>query len=334
MTQDTWSIGELAAGTGVPVKTLRYYSDSGLLPVAARSTGGHRRYGPEAWERIRLIRRLRALGTSIAVITRVVTGECSLGELVATELEMVQERLTELRWRQATLGALDECPSEERLRRLEILARVQRLPQAHRSLTDHWYRELSATMPKRRLDIMVAMLSPGPPQDPDPASALAYAELHLLASTPSFTRWTQDHEEELRDAPAFYGEIDEAAALTAAAVAQGLPPGAGDAVNAFVSAHARARGESDTPAFREHLHGLVSRSSGFDPRLERYWALVGTATDGRVLNMTVAHKWLTRGLSLSISDSAPSTSRGSTSGKAGRRHRHTDSPKIARTSAH
>ncbi|MEV7729659.1 MerR family transcriptional regulator [Streptomyces sp. NPDC087917] len=304
MTYDTWSIGELAAGTGVSVKTLRYYSDSGLLPVADRSAGGHRRYGTEAWERIRLIRRLRALDTPIATITQVVTGERSLGDLVAAELEAVEERLTELRWRQATLMALDGCPGEERLRRLELLARVQRLPEARRTLTDHWYRELSGAMPQRRLDIMIAMLSPDPPQDPDPDTALAYAELHLLISTPGFTRWTSDHDQEMRDAPAFYGEIDDAAALTAAAVTQGQPPSAGDAVNAFVSAHARARREPDTLAFRAYLHGLVSKSSGFDPRLERYWALVGAVTGGRVLNMTVAHRWLTAGLSLSIADAA------------------------------
>ncbi|MFD8638418.1 hypothetical protein ACFV17_40775, partial [Streptomyces sp. NPDC059656] len=110
--------------------------------------------------------------------------------------------------------------------------------------------------------------------------------------------------------------IDEAAAMTAVALAQGLPPGAGDAVDAFVSAHARARQESDTHAFRAYLHGLVSRSSGFDPRLERYWALVGTATGGRVLNMTVAHRWLTDGLSISIAGSAPGTPTGSGSGEA------------------
>ncbi|MFK8905594.1 MerR family transcriptional regulator [Streptomyces sp. YS-3] len=304
MTHDSWSIGELAAGTGVPVKTLRYYSDSGLLPVAGRSTGGHRRYGPEAWERIQLIRRLRALDTPIATITQVVTGECSLGELVSSELEAVQERLAELHWRQAALQSLDDCPGEERLRRLEILSRVQRLPQAHRTLTDHWHRELSAAMPKPRLDIMIAMLSPGPPQNPDPATVLAYAQLHLLISTPDFNRWTQDHGDEMRDARAFYEEIDDVAVLTASAVARGLPPSAGEAVNAFVSAHARARRESDSAAFRVHLHGLVSRSSGFDPRLERYWALVGTVTGGRVLNMTVAHRWLTQGLSISIAEAA------------------------------
>ncbi|MFB7054879.1 MerR family transcriptional regulator [Streptomyces vinaceus] len=304
MTQTTWSIGELADGTGVPVKTLRYYSDSGLLPVAGRSTGGHRRYGPDAWERIRLIRRLRALDTPIAAITQVVTGESSLGELVTTELEAVQDRLAELRWRQATLKALDDCSGEERLRRLEILARVQQLPQAHRTLTGHWGRELNGSMPDRRLDIMVAMLSPEPPADPAPATVLAYAELHLLIHTPGFTRWTRDHEEEMRNGPAFYAEIDEAAALTAAAVSRGLPPRAGDAVNAFVSAHARALRETDTPAFRAFLHGVVSRSSGFDPRLERYWGLVGTVTEGRVLNMTVAHRWLTEGLSISMAEAA------------------------------
>ncbi|MYT19835.1 MerR family DNA-binding transcriptional regulator, partial [Streptomyces sp. SID7760] len=238
VTHTTWSIGELADGTGVPVKTLRYYSDSGLLPVAGRSTGGHRRYGPDAWERIGLIRRLRALDTPIAAITQVVTGESSLGELVATELGAVQERLVELRWREATLQALDDCPGDERLRRLEILARVQQLPQAHRTLTAHWGRELSGSMPERRLDIMVAMLSPEPPTDPVPATVLAYAELHLLINAPGFTRWTRDHNEEMRNGPAFYAEIDEAAVLTAAAVSRGLPPHAGEAVNAFVSAHA------------------------------------------------------------------------------------------------
>ncbi|MGW1784875.1 hypothetical protein ACWCQQ_38085 [Streptomyces sp. NPDC002143] len=81
-----------------------------------------------------------------------------------------------------------------------------------------------------------------------------------------------------------------------------------------MSAHARARQESDTPTFHAHLHAPVSRSSGFDPRLERYWALVGTATGGRVLNMTVAHRWLTDGLSISIDRNARRTPRDSGSG--------------------
>ncbi|MEV0963983.1 MerR family transcriptional regulator [Streptomyces sp. NPDC049910] len=56
------TIGELAERAGVTVKTVRFYSDRGLLPASGRSTGGHRRYGPEALDRLRLIRSLRELG--------------------------------------------------------------------------------------------------------------------------------------------------------------------------------------------------------------------------------------------------------------------------------
>ncbi|CAM5310591.1 MerR family transcriptional regulator [Streptomyces californicus] len=49
---DRYAIGELAERAGVTVKTVRFYSDRGLLPEASRTTGGHRRYGPEAAERL------------------------------------------------------------------------------------------------------------------------------------------------------------------------------------------------------------------------------------------------------------------------------------------
>ncbi|MEU3957985.1 MerR family DNA-binding transcriptional regulator, partial [Streptomyces achromogenes] len=52
----TLSIGDLAARARTTVKTIRFYSDQGLLPEAARSSGGHRRYGPDALARLRTIR--------------------------------------------------------------------------------------------------------------------------------------------------------------------------------------------------------------------------------------------------------------------------------------
>src|SRR2546430_11048257 len=39
------SIGELARLSGVPVKTIRYYSDIGLLPADGRTSGGYPPYG-------------------------------------------------------------------------------------------------------------------------------------------------------------------------------------------------------------------------------------------------------------------------------------------------
>ncbi len=43
-----YTIGELARGTGLSVKVVRFYSDRGLVPPADRSPAGHRRYGYEA----------------------------------------------------------------------------------------------------------------------------------------------------------------------------------------------------------------------------------------------------------------------------------------------
>ncbi|WP_236653668.1 helix-turn-helix domain-containing protein [Streptacidiphilus melanogenes] len=118
------SIGDLATRTGLPVKTIRYYSDIGLLPENGRSRGGHRRYTADALSRLRLIQRLRALDTPIAAIATVMTGERSLGDLVSCELDTVQAHIRELTWRQGMLQALDDCPELERLRRLALLAEV------------------------------------------------------------------------------------------------------------------------------------------------------------------------------------------------------------------
>lgn len=58
---DLLKIGELAARTGVSVRSLRYYETRGLL-ASDRSTGGQRLYQPEAVDRVLLIQQLFAAG--------------------------------------------------------------------------------------------------------------------------------------------------------------------------------------------------------------------------------------------------------------------------------
>jgi DNA-binding transcriptional MerR regulator len=58
-------IGELARRSGLPVKTLRYYEDFGLLPARGRSVGGYRLFGEESLRRLEFIRRLKTLGLSL-----------------------------------------------------------------------------------------------------------------------------------------------------------------------------------------------------------------------------------------------------------------------------
>lgn len=66
MDSDTlYSIGELSRRTGLTVKTIRFYSDRGIVPPTDRSPAGYRLYGPDALARLDLVRTLRELGARL-----------------------------------------------------------------------------------------------------------------------------------------------------------------------------------------------------------------------------------------------------------------------------
>ncbi len=63
------SIGEIAKSSGLPVKTIRYYTDIGLLtPQVQRSPSGYRLYDAGVLNRLAFIRRTQALGLSLSEI--------------------------------------------------------------------------------------------------------------------------------------------------------------------------------------------------------------------------------------------------------------------------
>jgi MerR family mercuric resistance operon transcriptional regulator len=61
-------IGELARAAGVGVETVRFYERRGLLPASERTVSGYRTYGAEDLERLRFIRRAKALGFELREI--------------------------------------------------------------------------------------------------------------------------------------------------------------------------------------------------------------------------------------------------------------------------
>ena len=75
------SIGELARLGGVTVKTVRYYSDHGLLP-SRRTAAGHRRYDADAVARLELIRTLRSLGIDLPTVRAVLERERTLADVL------------------------------------------------------------------------------------------------------------------------------------------------------------------------------------------------------------------------------------------------------------
>lgn len=59
------NIGEAAALSGLPAKTLRYYEDIGLVRPSGRGANNYRAYGGGDVRRLAFVRRARALGFSV-----------------------------------------------------------------------------------------------------------------------------------------------------------------------------------------------------------------------------------------------------------------------------
>lgn len=65
-------IGEAAAKSGLPVKTIRYYDDIGLLtPTVERSDSGYRLFTPHVIDRLAFIKRAQSLGLRLEEVKEI-----------------------------------------------------------------------------------------------------------------------------------------------------------------------------------------------------------------------------------------------------------------------
>ncbi|MCP9829000.1 heavy metal-responsive transcriptional regulator [Synechococcus sp. Lug-A] len=97
-------IGALAGRSGLPVKTLRYYEELGLLPAIGRSEGGFRLFAEESLRRLEFIRRLKTLGLSLEEIQGCLAvhdaGELPCGDIeiqLGRQIERIDGQIKELR---------------------------------------------------------------------------------------------------------------------------------------------------------------------------------------------------------------------------------------------
>jgi len=66
--EQTKLIGSVAKESGVPIKTIRYYEELGLLKTSGRTEGGFRIFNPDVLTRLNFIKRAQRLGLSLAEI--------------------------------------------------------------------------------------------------------------------------------------------------------------------------------------------------------------------------------------------------------------------------
>lgn len=132
----------LADACGVSASTLRHYERLGLIPGAARTQAGYRRYPPATVDRVRLIQRALMIGFSLKDLATVLS-RCERGAAPCRRVRaLVGDRLTALEQHLRDLTALrDEMhelldewdrrlagtPIEQRARLLDLLAGHPRL---------------------------------------------------------------------------------------------------------------------------------------------------------------------------------------------------------------
>lgn len=108
------TIGQLAAGGGVGVETIRFYQRKGLLETPTRETG-IRRYGSEDLRRLRFIRQAQAAGFTLEEIRELLELDSSedrsrARELAGSRIESLDAKIAELeRARNALKRLAAEC---------------------------------------------------------------------------------------------------------------------------------------------------------------------------------------------------------------------------------
>lgn len=146
----TMRIGELAAQTGVPTKTIRYYEEIDVLPSPERAANGYRTYGPAAIERLLFVRDSRNTGLSLTEISSILTlreqGESTCNHvlgLLEAHIKDIDINIKSLRKTRRQLAALTERARQldpsgcNDPNRCQTIAEAGIMPTRHRSGPNH-----------------------------------------------------------------------------------------------------------------------------------------------------------------------------------------------------
>jgi DNA-binding transcriptional MerR regulator len=309
-----YSIGALARLAGLPVRTIRFYSDSGLVPEAGRTPAGYRIYDRDAVERLGLVRTLRDLGIDLPTIRKVLEREVSVANVAAAHAAALDIQIRGLRLRRAVLRAVAERSATNPQmdnKEVDLMNKLAQLSDAERrrmidDFLDDVFRGLDLD-PNFEKGMRTAM--PDLPEEPTTTQVEAWVELAELVAQPDFRRrlrgmaeWAAAERAEgrgLEDTP-------ETAVATAKLVASrageaqaaGIDPGSPEAapiVAELIRDYAESLGRTDTPEFRQWLIGMIDTFT--DARAERYWQLLATINGWPAIPSVVpAWEWFAAGV--------------------------------------
>ncbi|MFE5480988.1 MerR family transcriptional regulator [Streptomyces sp. NPDC056527] len=277
-----YSIGELARRTGLTVKTIRFYSDRGIVAPTDRSPAGYRLYNIDAVARLDLVRTLRELGLDLPTIRKVVDRELSLPKVAAAHAEALAVQIRVLRLRRAVLTAVAErgsTPEEtELMHQLAQLSEDER----RRLIGDFLDAVFGGLDAAPAFAGVMRSMTPELPDNPKTEQVQAWVELAEMSLDPDFRavvrRMAEDQAAEQARSDTTGPRRDIAAVVrdqAGPALTAGIDPASPQAdpiVAAFTAHYAHLLGRPDDVELRRRL--ATRLESVNDPRRERYLQLL------------------------------------------------------------
>jgi DNA-binding transcriptional MerR regulator len=317
---ELFTIGQLAARTGLAARTIRFWSDAGLVPPTGRSASGYRLYDAEAVARLDLVRTLRELGLGLDVVRAVLSRATTVAQVAAAHVAVLDEQIRILRLRRAVLSTvatrgntIEETLLMHKLARLSAQERQQLID----DFVDGVFAGTAAGGPQapgtaiaRRMRQLPAEL----PDDPTPEQVDAWIELAELIADPDFRQRartmalagqqagqpptqppSQQRSQQAGQQPGGQANaLDYQAVLDHAgrALADGIAPG---------SPEGRAVLDHLVPA-AGRPQVLAQLETFTDARVERYWRLLGVLNGQPPFPPAVpAFEWLIAALRAAVS---------------------------------
>ena len=279
------TIGELARSSGVPIRTIRHYSDLGLLPPARVTSARYRLYDQMALSDLETIRLFRSLEFSLDAIAAIVGRSRPVRESLQLQLDAVESALRRLRRTRAVLARALEVESDDELRavvgRLQSIAALDAAERGAimRAAMESHLRG-SSVDERWRAQLWDAAFK-GLPDELSDSQWQALFELmdlvhdkrfgaHLAAVGKRYWRHG-------RKAPSDRAKRELTDLIAVAARAHddredSSTPRARRLVLRYLRWSARESGRSATPAY---ARWLLREAARHDPREERFWELVG-----------------------------------------------------------
>jgi DNA-binding transcriptional MerR regulator len=281
------TIGQLAERTGLTVRTIRFWSDAGVIPPTCRSAGGYRLYDAEAVVRLDLVRTLRELGLDLDTVQKILTRQCTVAEVARAHVDALDTQIRSLQVRRTVLRSIthQESTTEEMM----LMHKLTRLSAQERQrmiddFVDRMVDGIDPQTPGAHIATRMRRLPAKLPDAPTPEQVEAWLELAELVGDAGF----QERVRQMAVAGAAPGNesgsqpYDVNLVLERRAILDQI-------VDPAMPAEDRSRMADEVETFT-------------DRRVERYWQLMGVLNGNAPFSPSVpAFEWVIAALRASPS---------------------------------